>query len=283
MQLLCDLHTHSVFSDGSYTPCEIIEEAENKNLKAVALCDHNTINGLPMFMKAAENKKLNAVNGVELSTDYGQKQLHILALFVKEMYFSQINDYVSDLAKRKVESNLELERNLRKGGYNISLEKIIEKTPDGQVNRANFAAELLEKGYVKSVDEAFKTVLKEENGYYIPPKRLDVFETIDFIRSIHCIPVLAHPFLNLQEKELLEFLPQAKDCGLLAIETYYSLFDKKLSAKAMDIANRFSLAKSGGSDYHGKLKPDISLGSGKGNLRIPFKVYTDLFDISQKI
>lgn len=283
MQLLCDLHTHSVFSDGSCTPCEIIEEAENKNLKAVALCDHNTVNGLSMFMKAAENKKLNAVCGVELSTDYGKKQLHILALFVNEKNFQQVTDFVSALAKRKIESNLQLERNLRKGGYNISLENIINKTANGQVNRANFASELLEKGYVNSIDEAFKTLLNEKYGFYKPPKRLDVFESIDFIRSIHSVPVLAHPFLNLEEKELYEFLPKAKDSGLLAIETYYSLFGKDLTEKAETLAQRFSLLKSGGSDYHGKIKPNIFLGSGKGDLKVPFQVYTDLLEVSKNI
>ena len=121
---ICDLHTHSIFSDGTYTPAEIIDSAIDIGLSAVALCDHNTINGLPDFLKAAEGKRIEAVAGSEFSVDLDGKELHLLGLFISPEYFSQISDVTSEYHRLKEQSNIELIDSLVKTGINLNYEVI---------------------------------------------------------------------------------------------------------------------------------------------------------------
>lgn len=134
----------------------------------------------------------------------------------------------------------------------------------------------MQKGYVSSVKEAFQTLLMSKFGYYVPPKRPSSLYIIEKLKGFGSISVLAHPFLNMNEDELREFLPKAKACGLNATEAYYSLFDKAETELAEKICDEYGLLKSGGSDFHGATKPDISLGVGKGNLAIPTGIYKSL-------
>ena len=267
--MICDLHTHSIFSDGTFTPSEIIDEAIKIGLSSVALCDHNTVDGLKEFMHAAENKSIEAITGSEFSVDYNGKELHLLGLFIDEKYFDEISNLMKDVNERKDKSNIDLINKLNHAGYNISYDSIKNSTPNGKFNRAHIAAELTKLGYVKSLDEAFKTLLSKNGPYYEEPKRLTVWEMLDFLVKIHAIPVLAHPFLNLSEEELLIFLPKARERGLVGMEVYYSLYDEKTTQKSLSLADIFHLKYSGGSDFHGNNKPDIKLGVGKGNLKIP--------------
>lgn len=267
---ICDLHTHSTFSDGTYTPEQIICAAVEIGLSAVALCDHNTVDGLPRFLKAAKGKDIEAVTGAEFSVDYNGKELHLLALFIPESRFSEISDMMYDINMRKEESNRSLIRSLNRAGYDIDFDTIRNSTPNGKFNRANIGAVLTEKGYTKSIDEAFKTLLSPEAGHYKEPGRPSVWEMLSFVRSVGAIPVLAHPFLNLDEGELFEFLPVAKEKGLVGMECLYSQYDEETTLKALAMVDKFNLNYSGGSDFHGNNKPGIKLGSGKGNLKIPY-------------
>ncbi len=274
--MICDLHTHSNFSDGTYTPIELVKEAECKNISALALCDHNTTKGLKEFKSASKNSKVKIVCGVEFSTAYREKELHILGLFIDEKYFDYLENILEKYADLKEQSNINLVKNLNNKGYDISYQEIKSKSPSGKINRANIASMLVEKGYVKSINEAFKTLLHKNFGLYVPPKKISSFEVIKLLDKIRAISVLAHPFLNLNEKELREFLPLAVKSGLNSMETFYSKYDKETTLKAVKIAEEFNLLQSGGSDFHGKNKPDIKLGIGKGNLKIPYSVYEKL-------
>ena len=267
----CDLHTHSVYSDGTFTPAELIAGAQQAGLSAIALTDHNTVAGLPDFLQAAENSGVEPVPGVEFSTDYGDIELHILALDVKPEHYATITQLLEDAARRKEESNISLVENLNRAGYAISYEEIKGKTPNGQVNRAHIAAELTEKGYTADRQEAFKKLLSPKRGYYQPPVRIGSYEAIRFIKSLGAIAVLAHPFLNLDEQGLRAFLPEAVACGLGGMETAYSKYTPETTLLAEQIAGEFGLKNSGGSDFHGENKPEIALGVGKGNLAIPYQ------------
>lgn len=273
---ICDLHTHSIFSDGTYTPAEIIDSAIDIGLSAVALCDHNTIDGLPDFLRAAEGKDIEAVAGSEFSVDLDGKELHLLGLFIAPEYFSQISEVTSEYHRLKEQSNIELIHALGKSGIILNYEDIKSKTPTGQVNRAIIAAALTEAGYTSSIKHAFDTLLSRSSGYYTAPKKTAVWEMIDIINSIHAVPVLAHPFLNLDEQRLAEFLPLAKARGLRGMECCYSLYDDKKTELSLKLAAELGLAASGGSDFHGTNKPDIKLGVGKGNLKIPYSWYSEL-------
>lgn len=272
----CDLHTHSTYSDGTLTPAELVRLAEKIGLGAVALCDHNTVAGLPEFLAAGEGSPVKTVPGVEFSTDYKGGELHILGLLLKPECFSAVTQVTGEMLESKERSNRELVEGLGRAGIALDYEKIKAGTPGGQVNRAVIAAEMLRLGYVSSISEAFQLWLSEKRGLYRPAKRLDALETIRFIRSIGAVPVLAHPFLNLDEQGLRGFLPLAVAAGLAGMETYYPKFTPEQTAQAVFLAESFGLRKSGGSDFHGSIKPDIRLGTGRGDLAVPMAVLDEL-------
>lgn len=270
MERICDLHAHSYHSDGSFSPAQLLRMGQEAGLSALVLCDHNTVAGLPEFMEAAKTSDVEAVPGVELSTEYKGTELHILALFVRPEHYGVITCLMEDFRRRKEQSNMALVEALRGAGMDMDYDRIKQTTRDGFVNRVHIAMEMIEKGYTSSVQEAFKTYLKP-GGYYTPPQRLDAFEAIRFIKSLGAVAVLAHPFLNLDEAELRAFLPEAVACGLDAMETVYSKYDAETTALAGELAQEYGLLHSGGSDFHGSCKPDISLGTGRGELRIPYE------------
>ena len=265
----CDLHTHSVYSDGTWTPAQLIGEAEKLGLSAIALTDHNTVAGLPDFLKAAEGKNVEAVPGIEFSTDYGDKDVHILGLFIRPEHYQPIADCLAEVQKRKDESNRALAEALTRAGYPLDYDQMKSKVPGGQLNRAHFAAELVRMGVAKDRKDAFSRLLKPECGYYQPPKRMTSFEAIDFIKSLGAVAVWAHPYLTLSREQVPVFLEEAVKHGLDAMETIYVTYDQETIRLARETAEYYGLKESGGSDFHGENKPEISLGWGKGDLRVP--------------
>ena len=263
----CDLHIHSNYSDGTLPPAELIRLAEGTDLAAVALCDHNTVRGLPAFLAAAEGRPVEAVPGIEFSTEYQDQELHILGLFVQPEHYDTINRLLDETLSRKEQSNIVLIERLKQQGLDLDYWEIKAETPSGSVNRAVIAAHMVRKGYGESVKDVFNKWLSKDLGFYVPPKRPDAFETIRFIKSIGAVAVLAHPFLSLQEKDLREFLAQAE--GLDGMEVFYPKFSPEQTELAGRIAEEFGLIKSGGSDFHGANKPDIRIGVGRGSLAVP--------------
>ena len=169
--MFCDLHVHSHFSDGTWSPEELVAEAERIGLDAVALCDHNTVAGVPRFLAAGQGSTVQTVAGIEFSTDFQGTELHILALFVKPEFYDTISAKMADWKKKKEQSNIDLVAALNRGGYDLSYEEICRKT-NGYINRAHIAAELTAKGYTESVQDAFKKLLNPSRGFYQPPEKL---------------------------------------------------------------------------------------------------------------
>lgn len=264
----CDLHTHTVFSDGTLTPRQLLQAAADAGLSAIALTDHNTVAGLPDFLAAAPDFPVEAICGTEFSVDYQGTELHLLALFLRPEHFAPISAMTEDFKARKRQSNRDLVAALNEAGFDLDYDTIARASKD-YVNRAHIGAVMTEKGYVSSIKEAFKLYLSPKHGYYIPPQKPDVFETIRFIKTLGATAVLAHPFLNLDEPALREFLPRAAACGLDGMETLYPSFDDAQTAAAKAMAAEFSLLESGGSDFHGTNKPHIQLGIGQGDLHVP--------------
>ena len=274
--MICDLHIHSNYSDGTLTPAELIALAEKQKVFAVALCDHNTVDGLPDFIKASENSSVIAVNGIEISTEYNGTELHILGLFLPEDKFEEISEMMSRIKVFKEESNKKLVENLRADGYLVDYDEIKSKNKNAYINRAHIAAELIEKGYFTDRKEAFDAVLSPDGGYYVPPERFKALETIRYLASIGAVPVWAHPFLDMNAEEIDAFLPIAKAYGLVGMETRYSEYSEETQKTAELLAEKHGIKQSGGSDFHGSNKPDISLGTGKGNLEVPIEFYENL-------
>lgn len=268
---LCDLHTHSVFSDGTWTPRQLLEEADRIGLGAIALTDHNTVAGLSVFLEEAKNFAVRAVPGLEFSSDYEKKDVHILALFVKPEHYEPITALLSQARARKDQSNRLLVENLNRAGIVMDYDAI-RNASAGSVNRANIAGEMIRLGYAASVKEAFENYLATERGFYQPPRMISTYDVIRYIKSLGAVAVLAHPLLTFQEEDLRRFLPEAVETGLDAMETEYSTYDGETTAMARKIASEFGLLRSGGSDFHGLRKPDIQLGTGRGTVNTPLSL-----------
>ena len=176
-------------------------------------------------------------------------------------------------------AGIALVERLNEAGYLIDYAKVKGRNPNGNANRAHVAAELLEQGYVTSIREAFDTILSDNGGFYVPPSRLPLIDVIKELRRIGVLPVLAHPLQELTELELRELLPHAIEAGVVGLETMHSSYAPETICLAEKITSEFKLLSSGGSDFHGSVKPDISLGMGKGWLCIPSEIYTNLLNI----
>ena len=154
-----------------------------------------------------------------------------------------------------------------------------KRNPNGNANRVHVAAELMEHGYVASIGEAFATLLSDDGGFYIPSSRLKFTTVIKELRSLGVLPILAHPLQDLTETELRNLLPAAVEAGLIGMETMHSSYTAEMTEGAEAIAAEYKLMPSGGSDFHGSSKPNVCLGSGKGELCISAKVYFDLWNV----
>ena len=274
MPALCDLHIHSYFSDGSYSPTRLVQMCLEAGLASAALCDHNTIAGLEEFAAAGSRQKFLAVPGIEFSTDWQhpawseKQEFHILALFVRPEHHAPIKEFLADSHKLKDASNRILSQRLREAGYPIDYDAL-RAGVKGVPNRADFARTLVELGYLSSTKEAFRTLLNEKGGLYTPPPHPDSLETIRFIRSLGLPAVLAHPLFEKEESIVRLFLDAAVPCGLTAMETLYSEFTPEETRKAKAMVAEYGLLESGGSDFHGNAKSGLSIGVGYGSLAIP--------------
>ncbi len=271
----CDLHNHTIYSDGSDTPYELCVLAKEKGISALAITDHNTIEGIFEFEKCAKEMGLDYILGSELTTQYNGGEVHIIAMFINENSAHCVSDFIEGIQKIKRESNLRLAKRLTQGGYKITLEEL-ENRFGKNINRAHFALALIEMGVVASTDEAFCGILKEGNGYYIVAERPDALKTVSDIISWGCVPVLAHPLLNFTEIQLEEFLPLAKKAGLIGMEAYYSKFSSEQTNYLLGLCEKYNIIPSGGSDYHGKIKKTVGLGSAS----VPYSCYERLKNAS---
>ncbi len=278
MEQFCDLHTHSNCSDGTDTPEKLVENALNAGLSAVALCDHNTVTGLPRFLQAAKSKPIAAVPGVEVTCAYLGQEIHMLGLFVPENSYDKLTDFMGIINRRKLESNRRLVQNLSSAGYQISMDEVEREAKGAVPNRSHFAEVLIKKGYVNDKKTAIDGIMSERGGIYQPAERLDAFEVVRQLRALSALPVLAHPFLNLTEAQLREFLPAARECGLVGMECVYTLFTPEQTERAYALAEEFDLLPSGGSDYHGAAKAGLALGTGYPDrpISIPMEFYATL-------
>lgn len=268
----CDLHTHTNHSDGSISTNELVRLAKKKNL-IVALTDHNTVSGLPSFLAEAERQGVTAVGGTELTTEYSGREFHLIGLFIDPEHYDDVEYLCQSFLHKKELCNRDLVDKLRALGYDIDYDEIKKRNLKGNANRAHIAAELVEKGYLPTIHDAFANLLEESCGLYKPCGRLQLCYAIEFLRSIHAVPILAHPLKDINPDELREMLPELISHGLVAIETMHSSYSDETIELSKEIARDFNLLESGGSDFHGYVKPGVAIGVGRGNLNICEEYY----------
>ena len=272
----CDLHTHTVHSDGTLSSSELVCEAKRIGLSAIALTDHNSVAGLDEFLSAAREIDVEAAAGVEFSVEYKGMELHLIGLFIDREHYGAVMEFIGDLKEKKNEANRALVSKLRAIGFEIDYDALLAATPEGYVNRAHIAIDMLRRGYVASVSEAFDRYLSEKSGYYRSPEKPDLFKTIEFIDSIGAVSILAHPLLQLSREELKELL-MADGCRKLdAIETQYVKYSREDREFSSGLCRELSLLESGGSDFHGDNKPGQELGVGRGDLFVPYEFFEAL-------
>lgn len=272
MNKLIDMHVHSTYSDGTKTPSELVKIAKEANLAAFALTDHDTTEGLPEVLAAAKQHNILVIPGVELSTGYKniEQDVHILGYNIdynSPVFIKHLTDFQNERDNR----NKEMLKRMEEDGFDISYGQVVRAYPDAVITRAHFARFLMDKGYVSSLKEGFAKYLSKTSKYYVPRKLITPEDAVEIIKKAGGKAILAHPLLyGLDDKELQSLISSLKDFGLDGIEAVYSLHNDDDERYVRNLADKFHLKISGGSDYHGDNKPDISMGSGKGNLKIPY-------------
>ncbi len=274
---MIDLHAHSLFSDGTYTPEELVEAAVKAKLAAVALTDHDTVAGIPRFLEAAAAVNLRAVPGVELSTSHQPGELHMLGYFIDHAD-RLLNEQLAWVRRGRRARNEEIMSKLHKLGLHIGWDEVQSYAGDEVVGRPHFAQAMVARGYATSSRDAFDRFLARGKSAYAQRRTLSPHEAIEMIRSAGGVPVLAHPFtLQMKPGPLRLFLGELRDLGLEGVEIYYSDHDSARQREYLKFAKEFDLVASGGSDFHGAVSPKIKLGRGFGSLRVPDEVVDQLY------
>ena len=277
-----DLHTHTCKSDGSYTPAELVDYAIEKGLSAVAITDHDSIEGLDEALshaKALKEKGLPSIEvipGIEFSTKYGEQDVHVVGLYIA--YDSPVfQDALTGFVDSRTNRNRKMCENLRGAGIDITYEKLQTRYPDSVITRAHYASYLLDEGYVKSRQDAFAQYLGDHTKYFVPREKVTPEQAVKLILRAGGIPILAHPPLyHMGNDRLDELTARLKAEGLMGIEAFYSTYSNQDIRDMQRLAAKYDLLLSGGSDFHGANKPGLDLGNGYGKLFVPEEVLTKM-------
>lgn len=264
-----DLHVHSTASDGTVSPAELVRAAEEQGLYAFALTDHDTVDGIEEALQEAKGKTVKVIPGIEVSAENtGSADFHILGFNIdyKSEAFLTI---VKECQNSRENRNRKMIEKIREAGLFVTEEIIRERFPNASITRAHFARFMIDEGFVKSKEEAFSRYLNPGKSCYVQREKISPKLAIELILQAKGHPVLAHPLLyHMGHERLEQAIQYLKTLGLEGIEAIYSLNTPSDDRYLKKIATENGLFVTGGSDYHGSNKPDISLGTGKGNLQI---------------
>lgn len=273
---MVDLHVHSNKSDGTFTPSELVTMAIKKNLTALALTDHDTTDGLEELANAAAGKPLAIVPGIELSTEYEGKDIHIVGLFIDPTQ-SDFRAHLKAFVESRDDRNRKMCANLQEAGIPISYEALQEANPGSVITRAHYGTWLLEHGVVSSVADAFSKYLGDHTPYFVPREKVTPQQAVSLTQKAGGLAILAHPILYRMSRERLDILVhRLKEVGLTGIEAIYATYNSREENQIRQLASKYDLLLSGGSDFHGFAKPKLELGTGYGHLCVPDEVYFSL-------
>lgn len=273
---IVDLRVHSNKSDGSFTPAGLVDYAVEKGLKAFALTDHDTTEGLDEALDAAKGTTVEVIPGIEFSTEYEGKDIHIVGLYIDHKC-SAFRERIQAFVDSRIERNRKMCANLQGAGIDISYEKLLAAFPGAVITRAHYAKYLLDQGAVKNMPEAFDKYVGDHTRYFVPREKVTPMQAVQLILKAGGIPVLAHPTLyHMSDKRLGLLLYRLKGAGLAAMECIYSTYSPSEERQMKKLAAQYGLLPSGGSDFHGDTKPKLDLGVGYGNLQVPVEILTNL-------
>jgi 3',5'-nucleoside bisphosphate phosphatase len=272
-----DLHTHSTTSDGSLSPTQLVELAATIGLDAVALTDHDTLDGIAEAAHAASQQGIELIPGVEISLDWDRGGMHMVVLWLAAEP-GPLQDRLAMLQAARNTRNARIVERLNQLGMDITLDEIEAEAGSGSVGRPHFAAVMVRKGYVTDSQTAFDCYLANGRPAYMSRDRLGPEEAIDLALRSGGVPVLAHPHTvgldtTREREDMIERLAAA---GLVGLECHYGGYDAEERAAYLDVARRFKLLPSGGSDFHGTYKKDVALGTGSVGLHVPSSILEPL-------
>lgn len=276
-----DLHTHSNISDGTISPYELVLLAYSSELAAISLTDHDTVAGIDEAILAVDyltsiGKNIELIPGIELSAAYGERDVHILGLYIdykNEILINTLNKVICERDER----NLKMIRNFNDAGIPITINYLKREQYDTVITRAHFARYLIENHYVSDNNEAFDRYLGYNSSFFVKRSYMSPEHAIAVIKKAGGIPVLAHPLnYGLTLEQIDELVSRLKNSGLAGIETIYSTNTKMDEGIVRRYANKYNLLMTGGSDFHGTNKSNIKLGIGKGNLKVPYTLLIKL-------
>lgn len=343
-----DLHVHSNRSDGTYSPTQLVDYAMEKGLAAIALTDHDTVDGLDEIIAYAESLRRQSVDaacadskqpenslvqelsfdasgnagkqqlpsqapgctagqshlsvipgctagqshlfvipgstpgqlrmvpeiipGIEFSTEYEGKDVHILGLYIdyKDASFQKpLQDFVNS----RIIRNEKMCRLLQDAGIDITYEKLLAQFPDSVITRAHYASYLLSHGYTQSMNEGFERYVGDHCPYFVPREKVTPAQAVELILKAKGVPILAHPPLyHMSDSRLDKLVATLKDAGLMGIEAIYSTYSSGEERDMHRLADKYDLLISGGSDFHGANKPRLDLGTGYGKLYVDYSI-----------
>lgn len=267
---MIDLHSHTTASDGSFSPAQLVDEAVRSGVSTLGITDHDTFSGYDRALPLAQQAGIDLVCGIELSTKLHGHSVHLLGYFLQNAPISAFRDWIRELQESRRERNIRLVARLRELGLDITLEEAQARGGE-MTGRPHFAQLLLEKGYVSSLQQAFDEYLDESAKGYVTRREPTFEDAVQRIRQAGGIASLAHP-IRLRE-DVSAVLPGLREGGLNAIEAYHSDHSAEQTRFYLRLAAEHGLLVTGGSDFHGSVKPEIRLGSGRaGNLRVPDEV-----------
>ncbi len=277
-----DLHIHSTASDGTLTPAAILDHAQKLNLAAIAITDHDSIEGSREALRNRIPASLHFLTGVEISTAHppflpGAGSFHILGYGIR-LDDPVLNQALNKLQEARKNRNPKIIRRLNEMGFKITLEEVRQIAGKGQIGRPHIAYTMMKKGYVASIDDAFKKFLGTAKPAYVDKERVGCEEAIKIIRNAGGIAALAHPgLLNIEDNlKLAQLVRDLVKIGIGAIEVYYPQHSPEQTQRYMQLSKQYKILMTGGTDFHGSIMPEIKMGSGKGNLFIPYSLYETL-------
>ncbi len=276
-----DLHVHSNKSDGTLTPSDLVDLALSKGLSAFALTDHDTTEGIDEALQAAavanaNGAQLEVIPGIEFSTEYEGKDIHIVGIYVD--YKSEVfQNYLKDFQDSRDNRNRKMCLKLAEHGVDITYEKLRAEYPTSILTRSHYAKYMLEHGAVKSMSEAFDRYIGDRAPCFLPREKVTPSQAVSLILNCGGIPILAHPILyHMSDARLDQLVATLKEAGLIGIEAIYSTYNQAEERQIRKLATKYDLCISGGSDFHGDTKPGLELGNGYGKLFIPYDVLENL-------
>jgi hypothetical protein len=251
-----DLHLHTYFSDGTLSPEEVVKEAKKKGFLAIAITDHDSVDGIPGAEKEGRGIGVEVIPAVELTAEEKDAEIHILGYFInyKDENFKQ---FLKDLRQERKERTFKMISKLRHLGFNINMQDVLKTAGPGSIGRLHLAFCLREKGYVNNIYEAFAKYLGEGKPAYAKKRRLTPEKALQIIEELGGVSVLAHPH-TIKNKQMIEDLIRM---GFQGIEVYHSDHSVIASRYFHRLAKRYNLIVTGGSDCHGLGKGKILLGS----------------------